>query len=67
MLKVQRLILRKAKIKKIPMSSGEAKKLAMTHLGLLPAAAFDKHQKEIALEQTFSEGMRSALPRYRNL
>lgn len=67
LIKTQRIIQRTAKKQGIPMTSGEAKKLAMRQLGLMGEREFKKFKHERALEDTFAEGMRSAMPRYRNL
>jgi len=56
-----------AKKKGIEMSKNQAKKLAIYKLGFVDTDDYEKEQKEFALQDKFVEGVKTALPKYRNL
>lgn len=56
-----------AKKKGIEISKNQAKKLAIYKLGFVDRSDFDKNEKEYELQNNFVEGVKSVLPKYRNL
>lgn len=67
LLGLQRIILRAAKKRGIEMSKKTAKRLAVRHMGLIDTDDFKEIQKEFGTQNTFMDGIKSALPKYRNL
>lgn len=61
-----RIILRGAKKRGVEMSKRTAKKLARKHMGLVDTDDYNEIQKEFATQNTFLDGVKSALPKYRN-
>ena len=56
-----------AKKKGIEMSKRQAKHLAVYKLGFVDTQDFQEREKEYALQDKFVEGVKTALPKYRNL
>lgn len=66
LLGLQRMILRVAKKRGVQMSKKYAKRLAVAHMGLIDTDDFKEIEKEFGTQNKFTEGVKSALPKYRN-
>ncbi len=64
---LQKKILKEARKQGIEMSKTKAKRLAVAHLGFVDAHDYEIMQRERGTQKTFVEGIRSAMPKYRNL
>ncbi len=60
-------ILREAKNRGLDMSKRKAHKLAVKHLGFVDKKDYEMLQKEKGTDNRFLEGVKTALPKYRNL
>ena len=60
-------ILKAAKARNIVMSKRQARKHAIAHLGFVDFKDFEQEQREFGAERKFSDGIKSAMPRYREL
>lgn len=61
-----RIIMRGAQKRGVEMSKKNAKRLAIKHMGLIDADDFKEIQKEFGTQNAFLDGVKSALPKYRN-
>lgn len=63
---LQKKILWEAKRRGIEMSKKTAKKLAIEHFGFIDTEDYNDIQKEFGAQNTFIDGLKSALPKYRS-
>lgn len=62
-----KFIRKEAKKRGVELSKNKAKKLAIKHLGFIDTDDYAKLQEENGKKDVFLEGIKTALPKYRNL